>query len=148
MATFTPPVAPTIVPRYCPDSARIQKALFRHMRPLDRQVNTYVWSDGTVTTEYPVVLSDASLSSTVLHLPQDVAQGATVGPPEGASGGPFQAPLPYATIFNATSGVPVVTEYSIDPYLVYWFKAGQPYPNVSANLVAILTAAKFDNFLS
>ena len=148
MATFTPPIAPKVVPRYGPDSAGVQKALYRHFRPLDRQVNAYVWSDGTVTTEYPVLLSDGSYSSTVIHLPQDVAGGTIVGPPEGASGGPYGEPLPYATIVDATSGVPVVTEYSIDPYLRYWFKAGQPYPNVSANLVAILTAAKFDNYLS
>ena len=148
MAIYTPPIALKVIPRYSPDSAQIQKRLFRHFRPLDRQVNTYIWSDGTVTTEYPVVLSDASLSSTVLHLPQDVAGGRTIGPPEGASGGPYGPPLPYATIFDATSGAPVVTEYSINPYLRYWFKAGQPYPNVSANLVAILTAAKFDNYLS
>ena len=148
MATYAPPIAPKVVPRYGPDSAGVQKALYRHFRPLDRQVNTYVWSDGTVTTEYPVLLSDGSYSSTVIHLPQDVAGGPTVGPPEGASGGPFGPALPYATIFDATSGVPVVTEYSIDPYLVYWFQSGQPYPDISANLVAILTAAKFDDYLS
>lgn len=148
MATFTPPVAPKVVPRYTPDSAPVQKALFRHFRPLDRQVNTYLWSDGTVTTDYSVVLSDASMSSTVLHLPQDVAGGTTIGPPEGASGGPYGPPPPFATIFDATSGAPVVTEFATSPYLVYWFKAGQPYHGISGNLVAILTAAKFDNYLS
>src|ERR1700688_2773317 len=132
MATFTPPVASIIVPRYTPESAPVQKALFRHMRPLDRQVNTYIWSDGTVTTDYSIPLSDGSSSSTVLHLPQDVAGGPTVGQPEGASGGPYGPPPPYATIFDATSGVPVVTEYSLSVYLHYWFKAGQPYHNISA----------------
>jgi len=148
VATYTPPVAIKVTPRFCYNSSPIQKALFKYMRPLDCQVNTYIYSDGTVSTDLPVTLSDGSQSSTSLHLPDDVAAGTTVGPPEGASGGPYGPPPPYATIFDATSGVTVVTEYAIEPYLVYWFQAGQAYHNISANLVAILTAAKFDNYLS
>ena len=119
------------------------------MRPLDQGVNTYIWSDGTVTTDLSVPLSDGSNSSTTITLPQNPTAAATVGPPEGASGGPYGPPPPYATVTDATSGVVETTEYEIEPYLVYIFHGGRgPYHNISANLVSILTAAKFDNYLS
>ncbi len=148
MATFTPPVAVKVTPRFCPDSTPTQKALFKHARPLDCQVNTYIWSDGTVTTDLPVTLSDASQSSTVLHLPDDVPASATVGPPEGASGGPYGPPPPYASVTDFLQNPPVTTNSVTSPYLKYWFQAGAAYAGISANLVALLTAAKFDNFLS
>ena len=149
MATFTPPVATEVTPRFCPDSTPGQVALFKYMRPLDQGVNTYIWSDGTVTTDLSVPLSDGSNSSTTITLPQNPTAAASVGPPEGASGGPYGPPPPYATVTDATSGVVETTEYEIEPYLVYWLQGGTgPYCNISANLVSILTAAKFDNYIS
>lgn len=150
MATFTPPVALKVTPRFCPDSTPGQVALFKYTRPLDQGVNTYIYSDGTVTTDLSVPLAAGhGNSSTSLSLPQNPTAAQTVGPPEGASGGPYGPPPPYAEVFDATSGVPVVTDYNITPYLVYWFQGGTgPYHNISANLVAILTAAHFDNYLS
>ena len=149
MATLTPPVAPKVTPRFLPDSSPLQRALFKYMLPLDQAVNVYVLSDGTVVTDLSVVLSDGSYSSTSLPLPMNPTAGTTIGPPEGAEGGPYGPPVPYNTVTDATSGVPVTTFTTLSPYLKYWFAGAHgPYPNLSANLVAILTAAKFDSYLS
>lgn len=159
MSTFTPPVVSKVTPRVLADAegrpvhtTRLQLALYKYMRPLDRAVNVYVLSDGTVVTDLPVLLSDGlTYSSTAVPYPLTswgaFVAGTTIGPPEGAEGGPFGSPPPYSAIQENVAGT--YTEYRLNPYLKYYFLGAHgPYPNLSANLVTILTAAKFDNFLS
>jgi hypothetical protein len=161
VATFSPPIASKVTPRFDLDAAArpvpttpLQRALFKYFRPLDQGVDTYVMSDGTVTTSIPVELSDGSFSVAAIPNPMLATAGPLLGPPEGAEGGPYGTPPPYASVFDATSGQLIITEFqqgqpNQPPYLKYFFAGGHgPYAGISANLVAILTAAKFDNFLS
>ena len=106
MATFTPPVAQKVTPRFLSDSTRLQKALFKYMRPLDQCVNTYIMSDGTVATDLTVPIAGGN-SSTSIPYPYDPASAPTVGPPEGASGGPYGPPVPYATVVDGTGQTPL-----------------------------------------
>ena len=155
MATFTPPIVLKATPRVDIDAegrpvptTSLQRALFKYMRPLDRPVNVYILSDGTVQTDIPVPLADDAVSTCNVPYPILSMDGRTVGPPEGASGGPFGPPVPYDTVFDATSGELVITEFVLSPYLKYWFAGGRPYPGISANLVSILTAAGYAAYLS
>ena len=161
MATFNPPIASKITPRFDLDAAGrpvpttpLQRALFKYMRPLDQGVDVYVMSDGTVTTSVTVPLSDGSPSTVLIPNPMLAMVGTTGGAPEGAEGGPYGTPPPYAAVFDATSGHLVITNFQQGqpgqpPYLKFWFAGGHgPYHNISANLVAVLTAAKFTNYLS
>lgn len=167
MTSLRMPVVSAVVPRFDMDAegrpvptSRLQFALYKYMRPLDRGVNIYVLSDGTVVTDLPVTLSDASLSSTAVPYPLTMygttTPGTVIGPPEGAEGGPFGPPPPYAAVQDNITNSPTgqYTEYHRGPtgdgtaYVKYYFLGGHgPYTNLSANLVAILTAAKFDNYL-
>ena len=152
MATFTPPIATKVVPRFTSDSTLRQRALFKYMRPLDRACNVYVCSDGTVVTDYSIILSDGSFSSTAIPYPivtGGLEEMFTIGPPEGAEGGPYGEPPPYAAVADGTSGVQVYTAYDLSVYLKYWFAGAHgPYVGISSNLVTILTAAKFDNYIA
>lgn len=150
MATFTPPVFSKVTPRFLENSTPRQQRLYKYMRPLDQGVNVYVLDDGTVVSDLSVVLSDASMSSTNVPCPWDPAASPLTGPPEGAEGGPYGTPPPYATVQNwASLTVTLHQEFVLEPHIRYWFAGGHgPYPNISANLVAILTAAKWDNYLS
>lgn len=120
------------------------------MRPLDLQTNVYILDDGTVVSDYSVTLSNGHPSSTNVPYPWDPAGSPMAGPPEGASGGPYGTPPPYASVQNWQSAtVPFNQQFILEPHIRYWFQGGAgPYPNISANLVAILTAAHWDNFLS
>ena len=161
MATFSPPIASLVTPRFDFDAAGrpvpttpLQRALFKYMRPLDQGVDVYVMSDGTVTTSLSVPLSDSSPSTVIIPNPMLATAGPLAGPSEGAEGGPYGPPIPYASVFDATSGQLVITYFTQGqpnqpPYMKYWFAGGHgPYHNISANLVAILTAAKFNNYIS
>lgn len=156
------PTIAAVTPRFDRDAeARpvpttpLQRALYKYMRPLDRQTNIYVLSDDTVVTDIPVPLSDGSQSSTAVPYPitswGSLEPGAVTGPPEGAEGGPFGPPPPYAVVqdnITASASGGTYTEYRLNPYLRYIFLGGHgPYYNLSANLVSILTAAKFDGYL-
>jgi hypothetical protein len=165
---YTPPVVPNVIPRFDRDANGLsipttptQRALFKYMKPLNRPVNTWVLSDGSVQTDLPVPIAGDGFSTSNLPLPMfpmdghtlppvmtptDVANG--VGPYEGASGGPFSTPFPYEQVFDATSGELVVSTYALSPYLVYWFQGGPNAYNISQNLAAILTAAGFAAYLS
>lgn len=163
MTTLTMPVISAVTPRFDRDAegrpvptTPLQKALYKYMRPLDRETNIYVLSDDTVVTDIPVLLSNDTMSSTAVPYPITawgaITPGTVIGPPEGAEGGPFGPPPPYAVvqdnITNSAEGG-TYTEYALDPYLKYIFLGGHgPYANLSANLVSILTAASFDNYLS
>lgn len=160
MSTLTCPVVQKVTPRFLRDAegrpvptTRIQGALYKYMRPLDRTVNVYVLSDNTVVTDLSVPLSDSSMSSTAIPYPWlswgAFVHGTVAGPPEGAEGGPFGPPPPYSAVQDNTQNPPVYTEYRSNPYVRYYFLGAHgPYPDLSANLVAILTAAHFDNYLS
>lgn len=159
MTTLVMPVVSKVTPRFDFDAeglrvptTRMQRALYKYMRPLDRAVNIYVLSDNTVVTDLSVVLSDATFSSTAVPYPLlswgAFQPGHTIGPPEGAEGGPFGPPPPYSAVQDNTQVPPTYQEFRLSPYLVYYFLGAHgPYPNLSANLVSILTAAKFDNYL-
>ena len=155
MATFTPPVAQEVTPRFGVDAegrrvptTRQQFALYKYMRPLDRGVNTYILSDNTVVTDLPVPIV-GGLSSVAVPYPITSWAGSTIGPPEGAEGGPFGPPPPFSEEWSAVTGVPVYTAQTLNPYLKYWFAGGRTaYAGISANLVAILTAAGFAAYLS
>ena len=161
MATFTPPTVAAVVPRFDMDAegrpvptTRLQKNLYKYMRPLDRTVNVYVLSDGTVVSDLSVSLSDGSHSSTAIPYPLTMmgttTPGTIIGPPEGAEGGPYGLPPPYAVVQDNITNTPtgLYTEYRSSPYVKYWFAGGRRYPNISANLVAILTAAHWDNYIT
>ena len=168
MTTLHMPIVAAVTPRFGTDAegrpvpmTRLQFALFKYMRPLDRSVNVYVLSDNTVVTDLPVTLSDGSKSSTAIPYPLTflgtIEPGTVIGPPEGAEGGPFGPPPAYAAVQDNITNSPtgVYTEYRRGPtgdgtpYVKYYFLGGHgPYAGLSANLVAILTAAKFDNFLT
>jgi hypothetical protein len=157
MSTLVMPVVSKVTPRFDFDAeglrvptTPLQRALFKYFRPLDRAVNIYVLSDNSVVTDLAVTLSDTSLSSTAVPYPLlswgAFVPGTTIGAPEGAEGGPFGPPPPYTAVQDNISGT--YTEYRLNPYLKYYFLGAHgPYPNLSANLVSILTAAKFDNYL-
>ena len=149
-AIFTPPIYPLVIPRYLEHSTPIQKRYYRYTRPQDVGVNVFILSDGTVVADYPVTLSDASLASTNIPYPQDLAGSPLIGPPEGAEGGPYGTPPPYSIVQNYESAtVPLHQEFTLNPYVKYLFLGSHgPYPNISANLVAVLTAAKFDNYIT
>lgn len=157
MTTLVMPVLSAVTARFDVDAegrpvptSRLQRALYKYMRPLDRPVNIYVLSDATVVTDLAVPLSNGSLSSTAVPYPLTMTSGTIVGPPEGAEGGPFGPPPPYAVVQDNITGTPqgTYTEYRRSPYLKYYFLGGHgPYPNLSANLVTILTNAHFDNYL-
>jgi hypothetical protein len=161
MTTLVMPVVSAVTARFDVDAegrpvptSRLQRALYKYMRPLDRSVNIYVLSDGTVVTDLSVPLSNGGHSSTAIPYPLTMygttVPGTIVGPPEGAEGGPFGPPPPYAAVQDNITGSPqgTYTEYRSAPYVKYYFLGGHgPYPNLSANLVSILTAAHFDNYL-
>ncbi len=157
MATFTPPVVSAVTPRFDMDAegrpvwtTPMQRALFRYMRPLDRTVNVYVLSDDTVVSDLSVLLSNGSYSSTAVPYPitswGGITPGTVIGPPEGAEAGPFGPPPPYSVVQDNITAT--FTEYALSPYLKYLFLGGRAYPNISANLVSILTAAHFDNYIT
>lgn len=155
MATFTPPTFSRIVPRVLGwnslnPSTPLQSRLYRYMRPYDGGVNVYVLSDNTVVADYPVVLSDASLASTNIPYPWNPAGSPLVGPPEGAEGGPYGVPPPYAEVWEwIGASTTQYQKFVLSPYVKYWFAGGHaPYVGISANLVTILTAAKFDNYIT
>lgn len=157
------PVVSAVTPRFDMDAegrrvetSRLQRALYKYMRPLDRTVNIYVLSNGSVVTDLPVPLSNDTLSSTAVPYPitylGSTVAGYTIGPPEGAEGGPFGPPPPFAVvqdnITNSGEGG-TYTEYALEVYMQYYFLGGHgPYANLSDNLVSILTAAHFDNYLT
>lgn len=163
MTTLTMPVISEVTPRFDLDAeARLvpttplQRALYKYMRPLDRETNIYVLSNDAVVTDLPVLLSNGSYSSTAVPYPITsygaITPGTIIGPPEGAEGGPFGPPPPFSVVQdNITDSVHggTYTEFTLDPYLVYIFLGGHgPYAGLSENLVTILTNAHFDNYLS
>lgn len=153
MTTFTPPVLQNQGPLLSYPCTPLQRRLYRYMRPIDLVCNVFIHSDGTVATDYGVPIlptsqnGEATVSSTAIQLPWYPEAG-TVGPPEGAEGGPYGPPVPYATIADATSGVLVNTTYALTTYVRYWFRGGIKYPNLSANLVTLLTNAGYAGYLT
>ena len=158
MATFTPPVASEVTPRFDFDAegnpvetSTLQRAPYKYMRPLDVSVNVYVMSDGTVLTTLPVPIA-GGLQSTAgqplpdTHMGSPFGVGSPAGPPEGAEGGPFGPPPAYAAVQENVTGV--FTEYALSPYLTYYFLGSHSYPGISANLVSILTAAGFGAYIT
>lgn len=168
MATFTPPVATKVIPRIFMDAegrpvktSRLQKGLYKYMRPLDRAVNVYVLSDGSVVTDISVPIVGGQ-SSTAIPYPLTflggITAGTIAGPPEGAEGGPYGPPPPYAYVQDNVQVDPgstpnrsggSFTEYRLPVYVKYYFLGAHgPYPNLSANLISLLTAAGFAAYLS
>lgn len=150
MATFTPPIWSRATPRTLPTSTPLQKALYRYMRPLDMGVNVFVLSDNTVVADFPVPLSNGGTASTSIPYPWTPDSAPVAGAPEGAEGGPYGVPLPYAEVWEWLAGdTTQYQSFTVSPYVKYWFAGGHgPYHNISANLVSILTAAHFDNYIS
>lgn len=152
------PVISAVTPRFERDAegrhvptTPLQRAWGKYQRPLDRETNIYVLSNGAVVTDISVPLSNSTMSSTAVPYPITsygaITPGTVIGPPEGAEGGPFGPPPPYAIVQNNITGV--FTEYTLNPYLKYIFLGGHgPYHDLSANLVSILTNAFFNNYLS
>jgi hypothetical protein len=155
VATFTPPIASKVTPRFdrdaegrpVPTTAQ-QRALFKYMRSLDRGVNVYVLSDNSVQTDLAVPIV-GGLSTTAVPYPINSWAGHASGPTEGAEGGPFDSPPPYSEQWSGVTGVQVYTSQTLSPYLKYWFAGAHgPYVGISANLVSILTAAGYAAYIT
>lgn len=143
--TYTPPIAQRVTPRTLLHSTNRQKRLYRYMRPLDVAVNTFLLSDGTVVTDYPVLLSNGQQSSTAIPYPWNPTASRAL-PPDGTESGPTGTPPPYATVINWDRTVQQFTE---SVYIVSWFKGAHgPYSGLSAAVITQLTNAHFDNYLS
>lgn len=153
MTAFTPPVLSAIQPRFREYDMPLQKRLYKYMRPLDQPVNVFVNSDGTVTTDYAVPIAatvqngEKTVSTVLVLYPWLAMEPQPVGPPEGAEGGPWLAPPPYAWVNDGTSGQQVYTPYTQTVWIKYYFRGGCHYPNISANLVTLLTNAGFAAYL-
>ena len=151
---YVPPLA-NVGPLFVYDGSMspMAKRLYRYMRPLDQPVNVFVNSDSTVTTDFSLPIAATSENGEVTSSRVSVLypwfpnETPEVGPSEGAEGGPFGPPQPYATIFDATSGQLVITKYALTTYIKYWFRGGIKYPSISANLVTILTNAGYALYL-
>jgi hypothetical protein len=150
MTAFTPPVLQIVQPRFREESTPLQKRLYRYMRPLDQPVNVFVLSDHTVLTDYSVPIlptsenGEATVSSVGFPAPW-MPNESVEGPREGAEGGPFRQPPPYATVTNWNLEV---DQFSLDLWIEYWFRGGCTYPSISANLVTILTNAGYAEYLT
>ena len=150
MTNFTCPIVSIVTPRHLERSTPLQQRLYRYMRPLDQPVNVFILDDNTVVSDLSVPLSNSTFSSTAVPYPWDPAGSPLSGPPEGAEGGPYGKPPPYATVQNWLSQtVPFNQQFILEPHIRYYFLGGHgTYQNISANLVSILTAAHFDLYFS
>lgn len=150
MSTFHPPIASIVTPRFNEWDTPLQKRLYRYMRPLDVGVNTYILDDGSVTTDYAIILDNGEYSNVTVPYPWFPNETPTVGPPEGAEGGPYGPPQPFATVTDWDLNVYTFSSENQGlRYVKYWFAGGHgAYAGISANLVTLLTAAHMTNYLS
>lgn len=156
MAGFRPPILAAVQARFYPSSTPLQKRLYKFMRPLDQPVNVYVWSDGTVTTDYVVPIAatsengEATSSTVKVQVPWTQSEGGVLpGGNQGAEGGPYVQPPPYATVSTWQAANDRINQlaYSFNPWVEFWFRGGCTYPSISASLATILTNAGFAGYL-
>ena len=153
--TFSPPVISPI-PAFNPAETRGQAySLFRHYANLQRGVNVYVWSDNSVTTDYPVTIAGGtSLVKVPQPLQAPVAQPidhtnpATGGeqPPLGPTHA-WNGPQPYSEVYDVLVN-PSYVFFQQSPSMVSWFRgAAGPY-HISDAMYAILNSAGYGAYLT
>lgn len=153
MTAFTPPVLAAIQPRFSVYDTPLQRRLYKYMRPLDQTVNVFVNSDNSVTTDYAVPIlataqnGEATVSTVKVLYPWEPLTTPITGASEGAEGGPFGQPQPYAWVNSGVTGAQVYTPFTLPVWIKYWFRGGCHYPSISANLVTLLTNAGFASYL-
>ena len=157
--TYTPPVV-RVVPAFLPESKGQANRLFLHYRNRDRAVNTFVLSDGTVTTDYAVPLAGDVLSTVSIPLPWDPTQmgkdptnpetGGEVGPLRywGSGSKPLDESPPFSWVYNVLDPTSPVRTYSTSPYLVSLFRGGPGPYTISDSMYALLTSAGFAAYLT
>lgn len=155
MPTFTPPVAEMVTPRFLPDSTPLEVRFWRHFRPLDSGVNTYILyspslEQYSVVTDIPVPISiEPFFSSTALAYPWITEVARTLPIPSGTEGLPYDNPAHWSGAYSYTENWDrSVDQYFLDPYVYTWMRGGcQPYA-VSAAIATILTDAGFGAYLT
>lgn len=163
MPTFTPPVAQMVIPRYLPDSSALEVRMWRHFRPLDQGVNTFILfspSNDTfsVVTDLPVLGQDGiNYTSTAIPYPWITGGGYDVArtiplPSFGGEGIPFAQSPPYSVAQNmiAQSGGPgtAFQEFLQDPYIYTFFLGGHAPYVISAACATILENNNLGNYVS
>jgi len=148
--TYTPPTVQMATPRVRPDSSRLQIRLYRYMRPLDLQCNTFLLSDGTVVTDYPVPIAGGT-SSTNIPYPWDPAASPTNRQAPDFTG----TPPPFATVTEMVTGsftspptAPTYQEFRNSPYITAVLWGGHVYNNVPLRWLMQLAAAGFNQYIS
>jgi hypothetical protein len=162
--TYSPPQL-KIIPPFLPETTGQAFALFRHYENRERGVNLYVWSDNTVTTDYPVSIATGTstvkipqpLQAQVLQ-PQDPTNPATGGeqPPlgpltqKGAIN--WDGPYPYVEIWDVlatlVAGEAVYQYKQQIPWCVSWFRGGVTEYQISDAMYAILHSAGYAAYLT
>jgi hypothetical protein len=153
--TFRPPVI-TPIPPFIPGETKGQAySLFRHYANLPRGVNVYLWSDNSVTTDYPVSIAGGTSTVKVPQplqapavQPIDATNAATGGeqPPLGPTHA-WNGPQPYAEVYD----VLVADSYTFfqqSPSLVSLFRGGVEVYDISDAMYAILNSAGYGAYLS
>src|ERR1700678_3363004 len=109
--TFTPPSV-QVVPPFLPDTKGQALRLFRHYAVTFRDCNVYILSDGSVCTDYPVMLAGDTQSTVNIPLPWDPTQmgfdptntetGGEVGPLRywGPGSEKFDESPPYSWVYD------------------------------------------------
>lgn len=153
--TFSPPVISPI-PAFNPAETKGQAfALFRHYANLQRGVNVYVWSDHSVTTDYPVAIA-AGMSTVKVPQPLQAPAVQPIDHTNTATGGEqpplgpthaWDGPQPYAEVYD----VLVADSYTFfqqNPSLVSWFRGGVSVYNISQAMYNILLSAGYAAYLT
>jgi hypothetical protein len=157
--TYTSPLV-QVVPPFFPDTEGQALRLFRHYAVQYRAVNTYVLSDETVSTDYPIPLAGDILSTVTIPLPWDPTQMGTdpTNPATGGEVGPlrywgpgsekFDESPPFVWIYDVLDPTEQVRTSSTSPYLVSMFRGGPaPYP-ISDAMYTLLHAAGYTAYLT
>lgn len=166
--TLTMPTV-NVVPPYLPDTTGQALRLFMRYHVNARGVNIFIMSDGTVRTDYPVLLSTGPNVYSTVGSPYpwnptqsqidetNTATGGEQPPVKGVgatpSSGPQAGSFPFVHVDNPlaplqTPPQPEVLEVSTNPYCVSWFRGGTGPHVISDAMYAILHAAGFASFLT
>ena len=149
--TFSPPSV-RVIPPILPDTKGQAYRLFRHYEVQLRGVNVYLYSDGSVTTDYSVPIAGDEMSTVRVPQPiqqfsaQTLAHGVTATggeqPPLGNWLPNVEGPMPYAEVYDVLVDPPYVI-YQADPYCISYFRGGCGPYQISDAMYALLNAAGF-----
>jgi len=148
--TLAMPIVNT-VPPFLLDTSGQAFNLYRHFHVNARGVNIFIMSDGSVVTDYPVLLSSGPDVYSVVGSPYPWnPTQSPIDPTNPATGGeqpPVKGSFPFVHVDNPLAS-PEVLEVSTSPYAVSWFRGATGPHDISDAMYALLMAAGFGSFLT